>query len=342
MSTTPCPDLERIFLLARQCNAQDVFLLAGEPVSLRIQGRLERTESDVLTTEDIARIASRYASEEQLQRLGKDTGRVVVSCVMPGQVSGCMTLSQSMGQCTIAIRLLNNHIPTPRQCGLPDAVLDAIKKLQGLAIFSGPVGSGKTTSMLSVVDALNSEQALHICTVEDPLSIMLTPKRSLIQQRQVGLDVPDVRTGIIASMSQYPDVLMVNRLNTAEDIQAAVTAACTGILVLTQVFAETPQEAIAYLVDVQPEEHKPLFRRELAKALCVNVSQALLPRATGRGRVAAYGVLTVDDEMRQAITLGKDLMDRQSLSPAGSQTLQQGIEQLIHEGQIAPDAIGLS
>jgi twitching motility protein PilT len=338
MSHTTTPELLGTLQMAHEKKASDVYLLPNEPVSLRVNGKLERSEGAVLTAEDVGRIALAQVGSQRLERIGREVGRVEVSCGLPGQVTGRMTIAKSLGDYTIVIRLLPSQLMTPAQGRVPQAVVAAANLPHGLVIFSGPSGSGKTTSMLAVVDDINARRAAHICTVEDPISAIITPKMGFVQQREVGLDVPDIRSGIVASCVQDPDVIVVSVLRSAEDVQAAVTAANTGHMVIVQLHCGSPQEAIQRLIDAQPEEYAGVFRRELAQAFVASCSQVLLASAPGKGRVPAFGVLIGDDEMKQAIREGRDVMSRKSPFAPGCQTLAQDIQALVKEGRVSPDA----
>ncbi len=331
------PELESALQLAHSRKASDVYLLPGEPITLRVHGKLERTTGAVLTAEDVERIALAHVGPQRLGRIGRELGRVVVSCGVPGLVSGRMTVARSLGDPTVAVRLLSSRFATAEECRVPEAVLGALNQRAGLVIFSGPSGSGKTTTMLSVLDHINTLRSVHIATVEDPISAIISPKLGLIQQREVGIDVPDIRAGIAACLSQDPDVIMVTELRTAEEVQAAVTAANTGHMVITQLHCHSPEEAVQRLIDAQPAEHAPVFRRELAQALRASVSQVLVKTVSGKGRVPAYGVLIPDGEMRQAIIDGRNLLDRTSPLPHGCQTLADNLSVLVEDGVITEE-----
>lgn len=306
MAITQTSELDRALQLAADRHASDLFLVPGEPVALRIAGKIQRTDQPPLTAADVRRIAVAAVGEQRLSALGTETGRIITSCEVPGVVAGRMCIASARGEPTIVVRILPTRLGSAKELAIPEAVLQAARSPSGLILFSGAIGSGKTTSMLSVLDDWNANFDGHICTVEDPIGMVLASKRSIIQQREVGVDVPDVISGIAAAMRQDLDVLMVGELKTAEEVQACLSACETGHLVFTQVHAEVPGRALQRLLEIQPAEElqQPrlqLFCQRLARALRCVLGQVLLPRADGHGRVAAYGVLIPDKEVLNQI-----------------------------------------
>jgi twitching motility protein PilT len=311
-------------------------------VSFQVKHASERTEGEPLTPADVRRIAVAALGEQRLATLSTETGRIVTSCELPGVVAGRMCIASARGEPTIVVRILPTRMWGVEQLGIPDAVLKAARSPNGLVIFSGVVGSGKTTSMLSVLDDWNANVAGHICTVEDPIGMVLTSKRSIVQQREVGIDVPDTVSGIAAAMRQDLDVLMVGELKSAEEIQACLAACETGHLVFTQVHAELPSAALQRLLEIQPaEELQPpglqLFCQRLARALRCVLCQMLLPCADGPGLVAAYSVLVPDNQLRNMIAECQQLRTRTAPWPEGCLSFRDHILSLRQHGHITEE-----
>ena len=338
MAVQQTPELERALQSAADRRATDLFLLPDEPVSFRVKGRIVRSDGDALSESDVRSIAAAAVGEERLTTLG-ESGAAVTSCSLQGVIDGHMTVASSRGQITVVIRLITVKTLPVEVIKVPPAVLRAIESPSGgLAIFTGRIGSGKTTTMLSVLDHINLTSEKHICTVEDPIEIRLTPKRSLVTQREVGLDVPDFVSGIAASLRQDADVVLVGELRSHEAVQACLTTASVGRLVITQLHATTPEKAIRRLYDVTAADQLPAFRRQLSESLRVVCAQVLLPHATQDMRVAAYGVLIPDAEMRAAIATGGDVTLRQRPLPEGSLDISDDIERLRREGVVTDEA----
>jgi len=313
--------------------ASDLFLLPGEPPTFRIAGVLKRSDSEILTAEDVEEMAVGLIGAERVKSIGRDEPDVVTSCGVEGVVDGRACIARSMGHITIVIRLLPRRLPTLHELGVPAVMQEMMYCPNGLIIISGPAGSGKTTTLVALLEHLNQTRAEHIRTVENPLSYRLTPKKGIIIQQEVGIDTPSTLAGIKTSMLQDLDVLMIGELRTAEELQACITAAETGHLVVVQVHADNPAHAISRMIDAMPEGINSIFTRKLAAQLRAVLTQRLVHSAKG-GWVAAYAVLIPDAELRQALHAGGDVMIRRSPWPAGCQTMREGIAHLLAEGHI--------
>lgn len=323
------PELERLICTAIDRDASDLFLIPGEPPTLRIRGGLERMELDTVTGGFTREMAALLIGDKNLERIGPEIGEYQRSCNRPGEFNLSVAVARSCAGFTLAFRVMLPVILGVKDVALPESIVKAGDSQSGLIIFAGLAGSGKTTALYSLVDHINATTTRHICTVESPAHLYITPKRSLVQQREIGLDVPTCLAGIQAAMAQDLDVLLVKDIACVEELQACMTVAETGHLVLTQLHAESPEEAIHHMLDMFPEEALPPARKSLAAVLKAVCAQRLLPRKDQRGRVAAYGVLVPDQEMRTAIASGGDFMARKSHWPEGCQTMTEHIKQLL-------------
>ena len=322
---------------AHDRGASDLFLLPGEPPTFRVSGVLERSNSQVLTADEVEALATGLIGTERVKAIGREQSDVVTTCGVDGVVDGRACIARSLGSVTIVVRLLPRRLPTLQELDVPGVMQEMMYCPNGLIIISGPAGSGKTTTLLALLEHLNQTRAEHIRTVENPLSYRLTPKKAIIIQQEVGSDTPSTLAGIKTAMLQDLDVLMIGELRTAEEVQACITAAETGHLVVVQVHADNPAHAITRMVDAMPEDLKAIFGRKLAAQLRVVLTQRLLPDVKG-GRVAAYALLIADNEMRQALQSGGDILTRRLPWPAGCQTMQEGVARLLAEGRIAQKA----
>lgn len=334
MAIKQTPELERGLQLAADRGASDLYLIPGEPVCLRIGSSIVRSDSEPLTAEDVRRVATAAVGADQFARLGSQTGRLITSCDLPGVAAGRMCIASARGEPTIVVRILPTHLSSVQELDVPDAVVRAADSPSGLLLFSGAAGSGKTTTMYGVLDWWNANHDGHICTVEDPIGHVLPSKRSIVQQREVNIDVPDLLSGLAAAMRQDPDVVMAGELSTAEEVQACLALIETGHLLFTQVHADLPTRAIERLLEIQPMENLAVFRQRIARVLRCVTCQMLLPRATGKGMVAAYSVLIPDDVMRNQIAQGQPVWPRKQALPEGCLTFHAHIETLRIAGQI--------
>ena len=338
MAIVQTAELERFLQEAFDKGASDLFLIPHEPPSFRVKGSIERAETDSLRAEDVRKVAIAAFGEEQIQLVGGQTGQLITSCSLPGALDGRMCLARSRGEFTIAIRLLPTNLPNVSDLRIPEGMLNAALSKNGLVICAGPSGSGKTTILYGLAEYINENTASHICTIENPIYYCIKPKKAIVQQREVGSDIPDVAAGINVAMQQDLDVLLLGEIKTVEELAACVTVTQTGHLVLSQVHAWTPEEAIQRLLDVQAEENVTVFRRHFAEALRAVSAQILLPKAAGKGRVAAFGVLVPDKQMREAIAEGRDIFERKDPLPKGCQRLADDIERLYNEKVITEES----
>lgn len=329
------PFLEKLVREGLEKQATDLFLVADEPPALRIKDRIERSDSASITAEQISEIARAVFSTEELESVGRETGEIHRSVALDGRMNVRLTVASCCGQNTVSVQLGGPQVASVEQIRVPQAILDSVMKLKGLVIFSGLNGSGKATTAYTVLDYVNSNVGCHICTVEDPVYVRLTPKKSLIQQREVGLDVPDGASGVRAAIAQDADVIFVSDMKSLEQMEACIAAAETGHLVIVVFhFAATPQEVVQRIAESFPEGERSLLRRALAQSLNLACSQVLLPATNGR-RVAAYSVLIPDEEMREAMAEAKDVFYRRGPMPEGCQTFDDSISQLEEDGLIS-------
>ncbi len=331
-------ELERLLQKGAELGASDLFLIPGEPPAYRVRGELERAEGAPLSGDDLERIVVAAIGKERAAKIGVETGDVVTTCGVEGVVEGRMCVGKSMGLFTAVVRLLPSELPDPEKARVPRALLDATAAPSGLIICAGLTGSGKHTVALMLLDYMNAHRGVHVITIENPVVMRLEPKKALIQQQSVGIDTPSSEDALRMALLKDPDVIFLGEIRNLVELQACVTAAELGHLVVTTIHAASPERAIERMVDVQPEETRAIFRRQLAAILRAACASTLIPEASGKGRVAAYGVLVPDDEMRQAIREGKDLFERRSPLPAGCRTLAEDVEALRKEGRVTAEA----
>lgn len=337
MAAQITPELQRMLQQAAERYASDLHLLPGEPPIFRVGSELQRAEQDPLTEEDVRAIVHAAIGQEQADRIGQEREVAITTCSIEGVVEGRMAITRHMEKLSAVIRLLPSQVPDPARARVPQALLDLTASPNGLILLTGVTGSGKNTVALTLLDYINTREATHIVTIEDPVGIRLVPKKALIRQQSVGTDTPSFHGALRAVLALDPDVIYVSEIRDIVTLQACITAAQTGHLVFSVMHGPTPEAAIQRIIDAQPEDVRSIFRRSLAEVLRGVAISYLLPEASGQGRVAAYGLLIPDDAMRQAIAEGWDFMKRSSLPP-GSQTLVQDIENLQAEGRVTEQA----
>ena len=336
MSETFSAKFEALLVEAQSRGASDLHLIPGEPPTLRVDGVLERGEGEPLAAKEIAELACAIMDLGNLECIGRGVAELHKSITI-GEVAARICVSRVCGDLALAARLLPTCVPDVEKLAVPKGLVDATCSPNGLIVVSGRIGSGKSTTAYSLLDHINANHQANIATVEDPIMYRLTPKRSLLQQREVGVDVPDIISGIRVPMLSDADVVFVSEISSLEVLQACLGVADTGYLVITVMRADSPEAAIQRLVDVFAEDAREMMRRELSRALRCVSCQRLLPKAGGPGRVAVYGVLVPDEEMRVAIAEGRDVLARRSPLPEGCLSMQAEIERMAGEGIISEE-----
>jgi len=338
MSANPLEQLERCIGEAQERGATDLFLLPGEPLSMRVTGEIVRTEGPLIEAPEIQRIAEALVGSDRVEKIGAEVGEISTRKGLPEEVNARATIARSRGNLTLSVILLPHELYTPDELHVPEALVQSVCAPSGLVVITGPVGSGMQTVGCSLVEYINGHDACHIATVEDPIRVRFTPRKAIIQQREVGVDVPDGLAGIRASIRQDADVLFVNQIRMVEELEACLAAAESGELVIVVLHVAATQEgAVQRLVEAFPEDARAAARRSLAQVLkCVSV-QRLFPRIGGV-RVAAYGVVVPDAEMRRALAEGHDWRKRSTPLPQWWVSIVDDIQRLEREGLITPES----
>jgi len=309
------PTIKHTFnALAREAyasGARDLHLVPEQHPRYRGPDRtLVTLEDAALSAEDLdalARMQFGASGFEQLERSGVVQRQVRFDLTPDTHHPLRATLTRSAGGCSLSYRFLLSGGPLDLEAlRVPAAVTPLLEAPTGLVVVAGPHESGKTTTLHALLGWINAQRAVHLCTVEDPLDLVIEPKQALVQQREVGVDVPDVAAGIAAAREQDADVIAVAALTSLDSLTATLHAAETGHLVLTQVHANSAQEALERIVEATPETMHALVRRSLSECLLGVCWQRLLPRQP-RGRVAAYQLLLPDAALREAILSGAPL-----------------------------------
>lgn len=326
-------EFETLIMMAHSRGASDLHLLVGEPPTIRVDGVLERTDSTPLTAAETKAIASAIIPSDKMEHIEQGAAERSITV---GEVAARVCVARVSGEINIAVRLIPTSVPSAEMLGLPKGLIDASDAPRGLIVISGRIGSGKSTTAYSLLDHINANRKTNIHTFEDPIMYRLTPKRSLVQQREIGADIIDTVTGLKQSLRMDPDVIFIGEIRTLEDLQATITVAETGHLVIMVMHAESPEEAIQRIIDVFPEHTRPFYRKALAGVLKCVCCQRLIPKASS-GRIAAFGVLVPDEEMKTAIAEGSDIYSRRKPLPDYCMSMRDEINRMISEGIIDED-----
>jgi len=315
--------------------ATDLLLVAGEPPTLRVDGRLERTAGPVLDGQEIEDLVFPTLATHA-QRDYRDRGIADASLRLAGVGRFRINLHHERGRAAAAIRRLPARVPSFESLGLPPGAQRLSELPRGLVLIAGATGSGKTTTMAAVVDAINHRDAKHIVTIEDPIEYEHVNASSVVQQVEIGIDAPDFPTALRSALRQQPDVIVVGEMRDPETMRLALAAGETGHLVLSTIHATDVESALARMADSFPADRQPTVRQEIAAALAAVYVQTLLPRLDGH-LVPAAEMLVVGYGARQHIRRSAFHHLHQEITitrRAGSFSLEEGLARLVGQGTV--------
>jgi twitching motility protein PilT len=321
-------------------DGSDLHLEAGEPPVLRLHGRLVRLEQyGELTgddTEHMMKIIAPPRSQAEIEeRGGADFG-----FTYPGRGRFRVAVFRQRDTIAINMRLIPFRLLTFEQLGLSTAIQPLLHMPRGLILITGPTGSGKTTTLATMIDYINTTRDAHIITIEDPIEYFHTHKKGMISQREVFKDVPSFAEGVIKALRQDPDVILVGEMRDLETISAAITAAETGHLVLSTLHTTGAARTVDRITDVFPMEQQEQIRVQLSGNLTAVISQLLLPRKDGTGRVAAYETMVCTPAIQHMIRDHKThsiFSAIQTGAQLGMQSLDDNLVSLYKRGLIGRD-----
>jgi len=319
--------------------ASDLHLSPGSVPMLRINRSLKYLDFPVISPEDTPLLIKQILNQEQYDFFIEE-GDIDISYCCPGTGNFRVNIYRHSGTIGIACRIINNTIPTIESLHLPAAVATLARSLGGLILVTGPTGSGKSTTLAAMINLINEEKACHIITLEDPIEYIHKNKKSLITQREIGRDSKNFPKALRSALRQDPDIIMVGEMRDLETISIAVTAAETGHLVLTTLHTSNAPQSIDRIIDVFPPHQQQQIRTQLSNSLTGIISQRLLPRKDGRGRIVAVETLVATPAARNLIREGKTHQLHsfiQTGSKYGMQTMNACLKNLWENGLINLD-----
>jgi len=294
-------ELNDILKIAIQNSASDIHLKAGLPPIFRIHGRLlPLKDAQRLTPEDVNRMAFGIMNPVQKDKF-KQHLEIDLAYGVPGLGRFRVNTFQQRGTLGLVLRVIPFGIASIEQLNLPKVLEKIALSERGLILCTGTTGSGKSTTLATMVDYINANQACHIITIEDPIEYLIRDKRSIVNQRELGVDTHSFANALRAALRQDPDVVLVGEMRDFETIETALTAAETGHLVLSTLHTLDATESITRIVSVFPPYQQKAIRLQLASVLKAVISQRLVPRADGKGRVPAVEILIVTAHVKELI-----------------------------------------
>ncbi len=292
--------LDVLFQLMKSKSASDLHLTVGVPPILRIDGKLFQTPYDALTSERIQNLIYAVMSEDQKERF-ESTNELDFAITLKTFGRMRVNLYRQRGNIGVAIRSIPFEFKTFRQLGLPAAVDSLVHMTKGLVLVTGPTGSGKSTTLASIINFINEHYGYHIMTVEDPIEFIHDHKRSIVNQREVGQDTKDFATALRYVLRQDPDVILIGEMRDLETTQQALNAAETGHLVFGTLHTSDAMQTINRILDMFPPNQQEQARTQLSFVLEGVISQQLLQSADGKGRILAPEVLLATPAVRALI-----------------------------------------
>jgi twitching motility protein PilU len=331
-------NMERVLRLMSDKGASDVYLSANSPILIKINGNVIQLSDQPLTHNQPRQLLAELLSPSQLEDLD-ETGDLNIGIGLTGLGSFRLSAFKQRGTIAAVFRCIPFEIPSLETLNLPDVLSSLVMEKRGLVLMVGATGTGKSTTLASMLEQRNQQIAGHILTIEDPIEFLFTNKKSVINQREVGRDTQSLQTGLKNAMRQAPDCVMIGEIRDRETMTAAVSYALSGHLVLSTLHANNSYHAMGRILSFYTPEARPVLLADLAAGLRAVISQRLV-RSLAGGRIPAVEVMLNTQLVSELIEQGdfngvKAAMEK-SLSE-GSQTFEKDLARLIAQGKITRD-----
>jgi twitching motility protein PilT len=328
-------------MLKASTKISDLFFTPGKPPMVEISGKLAPAGiARALNIEDTRRLAFELigTNQQALDNL-KERGSCDVSYSLPGANRFRVNIFMQRGAHAIVMRVIPFNVPSFESLSLPAELARIVDLLNGIVLVTGPTGSGKSSTLAAIIDKINKEQSYHVLTIEDPIEFLHAHKNCIVNQRELHSDTPSFALALRAALRQAPKVILVGEMRDKETIEIAMEAAETGHLVLSTLHTIDASKTVERIVGAFPMSEQHTLRNRLAKSFRYIVSQRLIPRKDGAGRVAAIEILKSTLRTREYVergeTEGKSLLDAMDVGDQeGMQTFDGDIERLIRAGVI--------
>lgn len=322
-------------------NASDIFIIPGLPLSYKIDGEIRSVTDDRLSpaqTEEMIRAIYELSSHRSMDHLNQH-GDDDLSCSIVGKARFRASILKQRGSLAAVIRVVRFEIPSAQEMHIPPEVMRIADLKKGLVLVTGSAGSGKSTTLACIIDQINRTRNGHIITLEDPIEYLHRHNRSIVTQREIGLDTDSYVNGLIAALRQAPDVILLGEMRDFDTIKTAITAAETGHLVISTLHTTGAANSIDRIIDVFPSDGQQQVRVQLAMVLQAVVSQQLLPSADNH-IIPAFETMFVNDAIRTMIREGKiHQIDNVIATSAaeGMNSMDSSLLSLLREQKITQD-----
>ncbi|MEZ5989963.1 MAG: type IV pilus twitching motility protein PilT [Planctomycetota bacterium] len=332
-------DIYQLMDRAVETGASDLHIAVGRPPVLRLHGGLQEIEgNETLAAEDTERLVREICKGPHLEEL-LESGTTDFAYAHQDKCRFRCSAFRQRGVWGLIMRQIPNKLLTWDEIGLPDQVKEMLTKPRGMVLVTGPTGSGKTTTLATMLDWINSHRETHIVTIEDPIEYYHQHKKSQITQREVGDDVPSFAEAMRRVLRQDPDVILLGEMRDLITTSAAITAAETGHLVFGTLHTTGSARTVDRIIDQYPTNQQEQIRSQLAVSIVAVISQVLLPRADGKGRVAAFEIMLMNSAIENHIRKGETFKIKsviQTSRRSGMMLLDDHLKELVAKGRIKP------
>jgi twitching motility protein PilT len=328
--------LKELLEITIKQNASDLHLTVGVPPTIRINGELSTISSEKLQPIDTERYSREILEDQYDEYILK--GEVDTSFSVAGLGRFRVNLFKQRGSCSVAIRVVGLKIPTLSDLQFPTVVKELISNKRGLVLVTGPTSSGKSTTLAAMINEINATRAAHIITLEDPIEYLHKHNKSIINQREIGKDSLSYKNALKAVLREDPDVILVGEMRDLETISIALTAAETGHLVFSTLHTIGAAKTIDRVVDVFPPYQQQQVKIQLAAVIKGIISQQLLPKVDGNGRIASLEIMIATTAIQNMIREGKTHQIESSIQTGakyGMKTMDMSLSELYKKGLVS-------
>ncbi len=317
--------------------ASDLHICVGSPPMMRLDGQLVAMDSTPLKQADTEALMKSITSDHNQERL-RNRGGVDFGFGFGEKARFRISVYKQKGSFAMSLRLIPSRMMTLEEIGLPAGIKDMLYKPRGLVLVTGPTGCGKTTTLASMLNVINQERDCHILTIEDPIEYYHEHSKAIVTQREVGVDVPDFNEAVVRGLRQDPDVILIGEMRDLTTMEAAIRAAETGHLVFSTLHTTGAGRTVDRIIDAFPVGQQPQVRTQLSVCITAVISQLLLVRESGKGRVAALEIMISTPSIQNLIRENKTFRinsDIQTGAKHGMKTLDMSLMELYREGTIS-------
>jgi len=296
--------IESILNYSIEREASDIHLSVGRPASVRLDGQIISIDDHILKSEDTESLAREITTEEQRKKV-EEVGGIDFGFSYGDKARFRVSLFKQQGSMAMVLRRLPSKFYSFEQIGLPVQLQALLSRPRGLILVTGPTGSGKTTTLATMLNYINENFSNHIITAEDPIEFVHPHKKSVVTQREVGEDVPSFSEAVVKALRQDPDVILIGEMRDINTMESAIRAAETGHLVFSTLHTTGAARTVDRIIDVFPAHQQTQIRIQLAATVVAVISQTLLPRLDGKGRICAFEIMIATPAIRNLIRENK-------------------------------------